>query len=133
MGPVLIVYPFDRDSSLWTESVFTRCVLQLGAVYVGTPGSVPLASLLPGEQSPAGLPRTDTSGNDGGGVGGASNQAGGPDTGIGGNGDSGQGAGQQQGTNSGGGGTGTPTGGKGTGAGTDSAVHSGGGGSVSPQ
>src|SRR4029077_21257280 len=23
MGPVLIVYPFDRDASLWTESVFT--------------------------------------------------------------------------------------------------------------
>jgi hypothetical protein len=52
MGPVLIVYPFDRDASLWTESVFTRCVLQLGAVYVGKPGEVPLASLLPGEQSP---------------------------------------------------------------------------------
>ena len=52
MGPVLIVYPFDRDASLWTESVFTRCVLQLGAVYVGTPGTVPLASLLPGDQTP---------------------------------------------------------------------------------
>jgi hypothetical protein len=69
MGPVLIVYPFDHDASLWTESVFTRCVLQLGAVYVGTPGTVPLASLLPGEQTPIySTVRThDTVGSDGSG------------------------------------------------------------------
>ena len=63
MGPVLIVYPFDRDASLWTESVFTRCVLQLGAVYVGTPGSVPLAALLSEEQPPADIPPRDVAGN----------------------------------------------------------------------
>lgn len=45
MGPVLIVYPFDRDRSLWTESVFTRCVLQLSAVYVGNQDTMPLADL----------------------------------------------------------------------------------------
>jgi hypothetical protein len=65
MGPVLIVYPFDRDVSLWTESVFTRCVLQLGAVYVGTPGPMPLAALLSEEQSPADVPPRDVAGNGG--------------------------------------------------------------------
>ena len=63
MGPVLIVYPFDRDASLWTESVFTRCVLQLGAVYVGKPGSAPLASLLSEEQPPTDVPPRDVAGN----------------------------------------------------------------------
>jgi hypothetical protein len=116
MGPVLIVYPFDRDASLWTESVFTRCVLQLGAVYVGTPGSVPLASLLPGEESPGRQPWSDTAGNGGGaGPGGGSNQAGGPGTGIGGNGNSGMGAGQQ--------GTGTGAGAGPSSSGGQSAVH----------
>ena len=79
MGPVLIVYPFDRDASLWTESVFTRCVLQLGAVYVGTPSQVPLAALLPGEQM-TGYASTPTrnmqGGNDNGGTAGSSNSGG---------------------------------------------------------
>ena len=152
MGPVLIVYPFDRDASLWTESVFTRCVLQLGAVYVGTPGSVPLASLLPGDQTPGYVPslqRTGEGGNGSGyGVGantgtgantgaGANNQANGPGTAIGSNGGTGDGSLNGGNTGLGVGGLGgqsgtTPSGGKSPNGGSDSAVHSGGG-SVSPQ
>jgi hypothetical protein len=114
MGPVLIVYPFDRDTSLWTESVFTRCVLQLGAVYVGTPGSVPLASLLPGEQAPVNAPTIakDNAGGNGNSSGGG---AGSNDSGAGPNGQS-----------NGPGGSGTVAGdnGSGNGGGGQSAVHS---------
>jgi hypothetical protein len=142
MGPVLIVYPFDRDASLWTESVFTRCVLQLGAVYVGTPGSMPLASLLPSEQPLIKRPVSDFSsnGNDGGGSSAPSNSSGGPGpnsgAGDGSNGslNGGRGTGLGVGGLGGGGNPTTPSGGKtpnGGGAGTNSAVHS--GGSVSPQ
>lgn len=148
MGPVLIVYPFDRDASLWTESVFTRCVLQLGAVYVGTPGSVPLASLLPGEQTPGYVPSLQHAGEGGGGGGtgsggvgantgaGANNQPNGPGTAIGSNG--GTGDGSLNGGNTGlgvgglGGGTSGQDGTKPSG-GSDSAVHSGGGGGLTPQ
>jgi hypothetical protein len=112
MGPVLIVYPFDRDASLWTESVFTRCVLQLGAVYVGTPGQVPLASLLPGEQSPDYGTQTQHSvegGNGNGGVVGSSNSGVGPNN---------QSNGPGTSTNSNGGtGGGSLNGGSGTGLG----------------
>jgi hypothetical protein len=138
MGPVLIVYPFDRDASLWTESVFTRCVLQLGAVYVGTPGSAPLASLLPGEQTPiySTVRVRDVAG--GNGTGGATPTSGpsspgtgagpGPNGSLNGGGGTGLGVGGL-----GGGGTTTPSGGKNpTGDGSQSAVHSGGG-SLSPQ
>ncbi len=153
MGPVLIVYPFDRDTSLWTESVFTRCVLQLGAVYVGTPGSVPLASLLPGEEtlSPP-PPKHNVDGGDGGVVG-ASNSGSGPDSSVGDNGSGDSGAGNPLGGDNtglgtgglGGGGTSsqggtkpsggqTPVDGGGKNPGGDnSAVHSGGGGGLSPQ
>lgn len=144
MGPVLIVYPFDRDASLWTESVFTRCVLQLGAVYVGTPGTVPLASLLPGDQSPDYTPVTTRdaggTGNDNGGsvVGSKSSGAVGPNgTGDSGNGslnggnggNTGLGVGGLGGGDSGDGGT-KPSGGKAPNGGSDSAAHS--GGSVTP-
>ena len=132
MGPVLIVYPFDRDASLWTESVFTRCVLQLGAVYVGTPGSVPLASLLPGDQGPGYTPVTtrDTAGMGsdgpviGSGSGSKTSGAVGPNQGTGDNG-TGGGTSGQDGTK--------PSGGKAPNGGSDSAVHSGGGGGLSPQ
>jgi hypothetical protein len=137
MGPVLIVYPFDRDTSLWTESVFTRCVLQLGAVYVGTPGSVPLASLLPGEQSPNFVSQSHTNDGGNGGTspgGGPGPQANGPGTAIGDNGSGGNNP--LNGGNSGlgvgglgGGGTGnqsgtTAGGGKDPNGGGQSAVHS---------
>ncbi len=159
MGPVLIVYPFDRDASLWTESVFTRCVLQLGAVYVGTPGTVPLASLLPGEQTPgySAVPVRDVAGSDNNGTGAASGNSGsGPNNnqssgsgsgpgpngslnggsgtglGVGGLGDSGVGA-QNAAPSGGKNPTGdSPSGGKPNGDGSQSAVHSGGG-SLSPQ
>jgi len=148
MGPVLIVYPFDRDASLWTESVFTRCVLQLSAVYVGTPGTVPLASLLPGEQTPiySTVRARDMAGGsgDGSGAGAVSNNTGadpnnnqssgsgsgpGPNGSLNGGGGTGLGVGGL-----GGGGSNTPpSGGKNpTGDGSQSAVHSGGG-SLSPQ
>lgn len=141
MGPVLIVYPFDRDASLWTESVFTRCVLQLGAVYVGTPGTVPLASLLPGDQTPiySTVPPRDVAGsnNNGAGVSNSNSGAapnnnqssgGGSSTGAGPNGSLNGGSGTGLGVGGlGGGGTTTPSGGKNpTGdGGTQSAVHSG--------
>jgi hypothetical protein len=151
MGPVLIVYPFDRDTSLWTESVFTRCVLQLGAVYVGTPGTVPLASLLPGEQTPiySTVPTHDMAGGSGDGTGtGAPTNNSGADTNN--NQSSGSGTGTGSGPNgslNGGSGTGlgvgglggttpsggknptgdSPSGGKPSGDGSQSAVHSGGG------
>ncbi len=134
MGPVLIVYPFDRDAALWTESVFTRCVLQLGAVYVGTPGTVPLASLLPGDQTPGYAPSSQHN-SDGGNSNGPSvgsntgaapnSQANGPGTAIG------SGGGSLNGGN-----TGLGMGGLGGGAangGSQSAVHSGGGGGLTAQ
>ena len=139
MGPVLIVYPFDRDASLWTESVFTRCVLQLGAVYVGTPGTVPLASLLPGDQTPlysTVRARDVTGGGTDGGVTGGSS---GPGTGSGPgpNGSLNGGSGTGLGVGGLGGGTTTaPSGGKtpagdgssgGKPGGSQSATHSGGG------
>jgi hypothetical protein len=143
MGPVLIVYPFDRDASLWTESVFTRCVLQLGAVYVGTPGQVPLASLLPGEQSPGyGTPTQHSveggDGNSGGVSVGSSNSGVGPNN---------QSNGPGTSTNSNGGtGGGSLNGGSGTGlglgmgglgggkpGGSQNATHTGGGGGLTPQ
>jgi len=148
MGPVLIVYPFDRDASLWTESVFTRCVLQLGAVYVGTPGTVPLASLLPGEQTPiySTVRARDMAGGsgDGSGAGAVSNNTGadpnnnqssGSGSGPGPNGslNGGGGTGLGVGGLGGGGSNTTPSGGKNpTGDGSQSAVHSGCG-SLSPQ
>ena len=134
MGPVLIVYPFDRDTSLWTESVFTRCVLQLGAVYVGTPGSVPLASLLPGEETLTVPPaKHNVDGGDGA-SGGANGGAGGPDTGIGDNGTGGDNPlnGGNTGLGAGGLGGGGTSGGKNpNNGGSQSAVHSGGGGLTS--
>jgi hypothetical protein len=140
MGPVLIVYPFDRDASLWTESVFTRCVLQLGAVYVGTPGTVPLASLLPGDQTPTVRAR-DVAGSNSNGTGtGATNSDSGTGTNNQSSGGSGTGASPNGSLNGGNTGLGvgglgagqqnsTPSGGKdpsGNG-GSQSAVHSGGG------
>jgi hypothetical protein len=139
MGPVLIVYPFDRDASLWTESVFTRCVLQLGAVYVGTPGTVPLASLLPGDQTPvySTVPARDVAGSNNNGTGATSSSTGagtnnqssgpGPNGSLSGGGGTGLGVGGL-----GDSGAGTPSGGKPSGDGSQSAVHSGGG-SLSPQ
>ncbi len=146
MGPVLIVYPFDRDASLWTESVFTRCVLQLGAVYVGTPGTVPLASLLPGDQTPlySTVRARDVTGGNGtdGAVTGGSNTPG-TGSGPGPNGSLNGGSGTGLGVGGLGGGTTTaPSGGKtpaGDGSsggkpgdGSQSATHSGDG-SLSPQ
>jgi len=140
MGPVLIVYPFDRDASLWTESVFTRCVLQLGAVYVGTPGQVPLASLLPGEQSPGyGTQHSVEGGNDdSGGVSvgssnsgiGPNNQSNGPGTSTPSNGGTGGGS------LNGGSGTGLGVGGLGGGGkpgGSQNATHAGGSGGLTSQ